>query len=106
MKETNVKAYRVTLARSQYGHAEPRIEVKFAQGTSFRRIHAALHLLAAAVELATPEAEGWIAQMVAASADNAGWVYLELLHATDDEAQRGLAVLQRVTHEQYDGARA
>jgi hypothetical protein len=44
--------------------------------------------------------------MVAASADNAGWVYLELLHATDDEAQRGLAVLQRVTTEQYDGARA
>ena len=102
-----MKAYRVTLARSQYGHPEPRIEVKFARGTSFRRIHAALHLLAAAVELATPEAEGWIAQMVAASADNdAGWVYLELLHASDDEAQRALAVLQRVTTEQYDGARA
>ena len=100
-----MKAYRVTLARSQYGHPEPRIEVKFARGTSFRRIHAALHLLAAAVELATPEAEGWIAQMVAA-ADDTGWVYLELLHATDDEAQRGLAVLQHVTAEQYDGARA
>ena len=101
-----MKAYRVRLARSQYGHPEPRIEVKFARGTSFRRIHAALHLLAEAVELATPEAEGWIAQMVAAIADDAGWVYLELLHATDDEAQRGLSVLQRLTAEQYDGARA
>ncbi len=106
MKKMNMKAYRVMLARSQYGHPEPRIEVRFQRGTSFRRIHAALHLLAAAVELATPEAEGWIAQMVAASADDAGWVYLELLHASDDEAQRGLAVLQRVTTEQYDGARA
>ncbi|PZR03665.1 MAG: hypothetical protein DI536_35640 [Archangium gephyra] len=48
------------------------------RGTSFRRIHAALHLLAAAVELATPESEGWIAQMVAPSADDAGWVYLRM----------------------------
>ena len=101
-----MKAYRVTLARSHYGHPEPRIEVKFARGTSFRRIHAALHLLAAAVELATPEAEGWIAQMVAASVDDAGWVYLELANATDAEAERGLAVLRQVTREQYDGVRA
>ena len=95
--------YRVTMGRSQYGHPEPRIEVLFARGTNFRTLHAALHLLAAAVELAIPDAEGWIAQMVAASADDAGWVYLELLNATDDEAQRGLSVLQSVSRAHYTG---
>lgn len=104
MKEPNVKRYRVTMARSQYGHPEPRIEVQFAKGTAFRRQHAALHLLAAAVELATPPDEGWIAQMVAATSDCVGWVYLELLHATEDEARRGYEMLQRVTRAQYSEA--
>jgi hypothetical protein len=103
MKEDAVQNYRVTMGRSQYGHPEPRIEVLFARDTNFRKLHAALHLLAAAVELATPDAEGWIAQMVAASADDAGWVYLELLNATDDEAQRGLSVLQSVSRAHYSG---
>ena len=98
-----MKHCRVTMGRSQYGHPEPRIEVLFARGSNFRKLHAALHLLAAAVELATPNAEGWIAQMVAARADDAGWVYLELLDATDDEAQRGLAVLQSVSRVHYTG---
>ena len=103
MKEDAVKKYRVTMGRSQYGHAEPRIEVQFARGTNFRKLHAALHQLAAAVELATPEEEGWIVQMVAASADDRGRVNLELLNATDDEAQRGLAVLQSVSRAYYTG---
>lgn len=96
-----MQKHRVTMGRSQYGHPEPRIEVQFGKGTNFRKVHAALHLLAAAVELATPQEEGWIVQIVAASADDRGTVYLELLHASDEEAQRGLAVLQRVTHAQY-----
>lgn len=101
-----MKNYQVTLAQSRYGFPEPRIEVRFARGTSFRRVHAALHRLAAAVELATPEREGWLVQMVPASAHDAGRVYLELFRATDEEAQRGLKVLKRVAAEQYDGARA
>ncbi len=98
-----MKKYRVTMGRSQYGHPEPRIELRLERGTNFRKLQAALHLLAAAVELATPEAEGWIAHMVTASADDAGWVYLELLKATDDEAQRGIAVLQSVSLACYTG---
>jgi hypothetical protein len=103
MKEDTVKKYRVTMSHSRYGHPEPRIEVRFEKGTSFRKVHAALHLLAAAVELATPDGERWIAQMVASSADCAGWIYLELSQATEDEARRGLAMLHSVTRAYYTG---
>lgn len=98
-----MRQYRVTMERSQQGNHEPRIEVHFSKGLHFRKVHAALHLLAAAVELATPPEEEWIAQTVVASADDAGWIYLELLHASDEEVQRGLEVLRRVSQSQYNG---
>jgi len=94
------------MARNQHGHPEPGIEVHFSEGLDFRKQHAVLHLLAAAVELATPPEEGWIARLVAASGIGAGWVYLELLHASDEEARRGLQVLQRVSQSQYNGVSA
>jgi len=104
MREAIVKRYRMTIAHNQYGHPEPRIEVQFEAGTEFRRQHAALHVLAAAVELATPPEEGWITQLVAATSDCAGRVYLELLHATEEEARRGYEMLQRVCRAQYSEA--
>lgn len=96
-----MRQYRVTMP-------EPRIEVHFSKGLHFQKVHAALHLLAAAVELATPMEEEWITQLVVASADDAGRVYLELLHVSDEEDQRGLEVLvlRRVSKSQYDGASA
>ena len=94
---------RVKMAHNAYGHPEPRIEVRFAEGLHFRKAQAALHLLAAAVELATPPEERWVARLVVSSIEAAGWLSLELLHASDEEAQRGLEVHLRVSRSQYSG---
>lgn len=54
---------------------------------------AALHELAAKVELATPERERWIVQ-TESFYDARGRVYLELSDATPTEADRALALLK------------
>jgi Ser-tRNA(Ala) deacylase AlaX len=82
------------MATSRYGHLEPQLEVRFPRNMHFRQLHAALHLLAAAVEMATPRAERWCVQTE--GHDTTGRVFLELCDATDAEAQRGLAVLASV----------
>ena len=56
---------------------------------------AALHKLAADVELATPERERWIVQ-TESFYDARGRVYLELADATRAEAERGLALLKTI----------
>jgi hypothetical protein len=52
----------VSQGESRYGTAEPQIEIRLPKGTSHRLVSAALHKLAADVELATPERERWIVQ--------------------------------------------
>jgi Ser-tRNA(Ala) deacylase AlaX len=83
------------MVTSRYANPEPQLEVRMPKGTSFRRLHAALHLLAAEVELATAAGEAWIIQTDATS-DERGRLYLELAEATEAEAKRGLALLQQV----------
>ena len=56
---------------------------------------AALHKLAADVELATPERERWIVQ-AETFYDSRGRVYLELADATPAEAERGMAMLKKL----------
>ena len=56
---------------------------------------AALHKLAADVELATPERERWIVQ-TESFYDARGRVYLELADATPAEAERGMAMLRKL----------
>jgi hypothetical protein len=92
MKDATITA---SMVISRYGNPEPQIEVRIPKGTNFRRLHAALHLLAAEVELATPAGEAWIIQTDATS-DERGRLYLELADATEAEAKRGLALLQRI----------
>jgi len=77
---------------SRYGTPEPQIEVRMPKGTSFRRLHAALHRLAAEIELATPARESWVVQTDATS-DERGRVYLELANGDEAEAARGVALL-------------
>jgi|GEM_PF-710280 len=84
----------VLLGTSRYGNPEPQIEVRFPRNTHHRQLGAALHLLAAAVELATPRTERWCVQTE--GHDIVGRVFLELCDATEAEAQRGLAVLTAV----------
>jgi hypothetical protein len=82
----------VSQGESRYVTAEPQIEIRLPKGTNHRRVNAALHKLAADVELATPEKERWIAQ-TESFYDARGRVYLELADATPAEAERGMAVL-------------
>jgi hypothetical protein len=80
---------------SRYGTAEPQIEVRLPKGTSHRLVSAALHKLAADVELATPERERWIVQ-TESFYDARGRVYLELADATPAETERGMALLKKL----------
>ena len=77
----------VSQGESRYGTAEPQIELRLPKGTSHRLVSAALHKLAADVELATPERERWIVQ-TESFYDARGRVYLELADATPAEAER------------------
>jgi hypothetical protein len=71
----------VSQGESRYGTAEPQIEIRLPKGTSHRLVSAALHKLAADVELATPERERWIVQ-TESFYDARGLVYLELAERT------------------------
>ena len=44
----------VSQGESRYGTPEPQIALRFPKGTSYRVVKAALHKLAAEIELATP----------------------------------------------------
>jgi len=82
----------VSCGESRYGTAEPQIEIRFPKATSHRVVNAALHRLAAEVELATPSRERWLVQ-TETLANGRGRVYLELADATPAETERGLALL-------------
>lgn len=78
----------VTMERSAYGNLQPTVTVRRVNG--FRNQRAALLELAAKVERATPDREGWIVQI-----DNdRSVVFLELADATEVEAARGKIVLE------------
>ena len=82
------------MGESRYGTLQPEIEVRFDRGTHYRKSSAALHALAAVIELATPTNEGWIVQ-VNSHSDDVGFVYLELARGDESEAKRGLELLKR-----------
>jgi predicted phosphoribosyltransferase len=91
-------ALAVRLGRSRFGTPEPQIEVRFPRSARHRQVAAALHLLAAAAELATSSDEVWCVQRERQS-DTVGRVYLELADGSDDEARRGLALLETVRNQ-------
>jgi hypothetical protein len=92
----NLRAATLTasMGESRYGTPEPQVEVRFLRGTHYRKSSAALHALAAVIELATPTNEGWVV-VVDPHGDEVGRVYLELVKGDDAEAGRGLELLKR-----------
>ncbi len=82
----------VSQGESRYGTPEPQIALRFPKGTSYRVVKAALHKLAANVELATPASERWCVNTE--DFNESGRVYLELADATPAEAARGMALLE------------
>lgn len=87
----------ITVARatSEFGTPQPQIEIRMPRGTHHRRLLAALHLLAAEAEAATPVGERWCVQIEAATNER-GRVYLELAVGGEGEAERGLALLRGI----------
>ena len=84
----------VSQGESSYGSPEPQIALRFPKGTSYRVVKAALHKLAADVELATPANERWCVNTE--EFNESGRVYLELADATLAEAARGTAMLTKL----------
>jgi hypothetical protein len=84
----------VSPGESRYGTAEPQIALRFPKGTSYRVVKAALHKLAADVELATPANERWCVNTE--DFNESGRVYLELADVTPVEAARGMALLRKL----------
>jgi hypothetical protein len=84
----------VSQSQSRYGSPEPQIALRFPKGTSYRVVKAALHKLAADVELATPASERWC--VTTEDFNESGRVYLELADATPAEAARGMAMLTKL----------
>ena len=80
----------VSQAESRYGTPEPQIALRFPKGTSYRVVKAALHKLAAEIELATPASERWCVNTE--DFNESGRVYLELADATPAEAARGISL--------------
>ncbi len=85
----------VALGESQYGTAEPRIELRFPRDLHYRARKAALLALAAEVEMASGPSDSWCVQLVDGNYET-GVVYLELADGTGDEAKRGMALLGSV----------
>jgi hypothetical protein len=81
---------------------QPAIEVRMPKNTPYRKLMISLHLLAAAVEHATEDKEGWIVRVEGSDIKTIdgnvakGYVHLELLHGTDAEAKRAFAMLSKV----------
>lgn len=84
----------VSQGESRYGSPEPQIALRFPKGTSYRVVKAALHKLAAEIELATPASECWCVNTE--DFNESGRVHVELAHATPEEVERGMAMLKKL----------
>jgi len=85
----------VVRLESVYGTPQPTIRVHTARSVPHRRLSAMLHFLASSVEVATPPGEQWSPHISLGSSES-GCVALELMHGTDAEAERGIALLRSV----------
>jgi hypothetical protein len=91
--KANIK---VSLGTSEYGSLQPTVEVTIAPGTHWRYLHAALQVVAAKINLATPPAGRWVVVVPVPACDNAGRVLLELYSGTEHEARGAMALLEEL----------
>ena len=94
-KKTTGARLTARLSVSPYGNPMPTLVLEMPADAHYRVCNAALHRAAALVEEASGPIEGWIVQVEPDHAQ-CGAVLLELVHATKDEADRGMAVLENV----------
>jgi hypothetical protein len=84
-----------TLLTCSYGTAQPTIEVSVPRTAHYRELAATLYDLAARVERATPEREGWVV-VVQRRGDTAGRVMLEMIDGDEREFEAAMGVLKIV----------
>ena len=83
-----------TLVTSQYNNPQPQIEMKFPKGTSHRIINAEIYKLAAEIESASIS-EQW----VVVPDPHVCKVYLELMYATEREANAAMVMLDKIANQ-------
>jgi hypothetical protein len=98
MNENPQATMTIRQGEAQYGTPEPQIEIRFSRGAHHRQVSAAIHRLAAEVELATPEHERWVVETETLY-EGRGRVYLELSDGTPAEAERGMAMLKKLVEQ-------
>ncbi|WP_338869460.1 hypothetical protein [Myxococcus stipitatus] len=89
----------LTLAKSQYGTAQPQLDICLPPGAPHRQLSALLHALAANLELNTPTSERWLIRHDCCTGPNHGRIYLELAEGDEAEALRGMMLLDTVRAE-------
>lgn len=94
--EIPITSKTVSQVTSELGRTEPQIDIRLAPGSGNRLVNAALHRLAAEVELATPADEHWIVQTENDCAAGRGRVFLEMMGTTAAEVERGMTLLRAV----------
>lgn len=84
------------LVPSAHGTREPSLRVNLGAGASSRQLRAALHFVAAHVEMLS-EKESWCVQTKPHEQyDHLGRVYLELGTGDDEETERGMTLLRQL----------
>ena len=92
---TTTPTLTATLLTCSYGTAQPTIEVSLPRTAHYRELAATLYDLAARVERATPDREGWVV-VVQRRGDTAGRVVLEMIDGDKREVEAAIAVLRAV----------
>ena len=93
---TRTPAMYVEKVIGDYGIPQPSIRIDLGGGATYRQAHAAMHFVAARVELLSGK-ERWCVQTKAHdSYEHKGRVYLELGDGSDAECERGLALLRGI----------
>ncbi len=82
-----------TLLTATYGTPQPALEVSLPRTAHYRELAATLYDLAAHIERATPEREGWVV-VVQRRGDTAGRVVLEMIDGDKREVEAAMAVLR------------
>lgn len=92
---------RVTCEVDEYGNPQPEMRFTMPRQANWRQCNAAVHAVAAMVELATPRGAKWCVQ----SRFGELWmaVYLELADCSTEETAAGIETLRKVAAEVNKG---
>jgi hypothetical protein len=95
MLENTKFTTRVVLGQSRYGRMQARVEIDIPEDVDYRVLDAALHIVAAKIELAMPEDACW-SRGIERDTPTFGYAYLGIGVDSPGGPERALAFLQQV----------